>query len=258
MRRWVLALGLLLLAAGCGQTDFATQVTSSGAHLNATITSLDQGTSTTGWFQWWPASDPSTIHDTTHRSVTSTGPFGDAIGSLSDQTEYRYRFCGSEGGSDPVCAQTRRFTTGRDTVQAYGATEHTDPNAPSGHYFTDIDFDLVGGPSGTSGTTGLVAHFWGGFGRLDFQLGGSDATVTCFHVDGSTAIVGLLRTNGEVSLQSFVQLVDGGPLGSGQDTASVLLNDPPGTAHRDPSDCSTPLAGALALTAGEIVVNDAP
>src|SRR6188472_3327881 len=79
MRRWVLAVGLLLLVAGCGQTDFATQVTSTGAQLNATITTRNQGTSTSGWFQWWPASDPSNTHDTTHRSVTSTGPFQQAI-----------------------------------------------------------------------------------------------------------------------------------------------------------------------------------
>lgn len=254
MRRWVLAVGLLSLVAGCGQTDFATQVISSGAHLNATVTSLDQDTQTTGWFRWWPASDPSSTHDTTHRSVTSTGPFGEAIGGLSDQTEYRFRFCGSEGGSDPVCAQTRRFTTGRDTVQAYGKTVQPDQTAPSISYYTDIDFDLVGG----SGTTGLVAHFVGGFGHLRFQLGGPQATVTCFRVDGNTAIVGLLASDGEHNLQSFVQLVDGGPLGSGQDTASVSLNDPPGSGHRDPSDCSTPLTGALALDAGEVVVNDAP
>jgi hypothetical protein len=255
MRRGVLAVGLLVLVAGCGQTDFATQVTAGGAHLNATITSTDQDSA---WFQWWPASTPSDTHDTTHRSVTATGPFSEAIGGLANQTEYRYRFCGSEGGGDPVCAQTRRFTTGRDTVQAYGTTEHTDPNNPGGHFYADIDFDLVGAGSVATGTTGMVPHYYGGFGQVYFQVGGPGATVTCFHVDGDTAIVGLLRTEGNVTLQSFVQLVDGGPLGSGEDEAELTWSADTANPPRDASDCSTPLLGGLALDAGEIVVNDAP
>jgi hypothetical protein len=252
MRRGVLAVGLLVLVAGCGQTDFATQVTAGGAHLNATITSV--GDQDTGWFEWWPASNPSDTQDTTHRSVTRTGWFEQAISGLSDQTEYRYRFCGSKDGSGPVCAQTRHFTTGRDSVQAYGETILSDANEPSRHYWSNIDFDLVGG----AGTTGLVAHFYGGFGHVYFQVGGSDATVTCFRVDASTAIIGLRRTQGDATLQSFVQLVDGGALGSGQDTAALTWSADTENPPRAPSDCSTPVPGGLPLVSGEIVVTDAP
>jgi hypothetical protein len=252
------AAAVALLAGGCGQTDYATQVTSTGAHLNATITTLNDQAPTTGWFEYWPTSAPSSSHATTHRNVTSTGPFSEGIGSLANHSEYQYRFCGSEGGSDPVCAQTHRFTTGRTTVQAYGETQHSNPNAPSVSYQSDLDFDLVEDPGGVSGPAFVIAHYAGGFGQLHFSLGSHTAPeITCFNVDENVAVVGLHNTSGTNSLQSFVQLTDGGPLASGQDMVSVLLSDVGGNPHREPTDCS-PLSGGLPLQSGEIVINDAP
>jgi hypothetical protein len=259
MRPGVLgAVAVALVAGGCGQTDYATQVTSTGAHLNATITTLNDQAPTAGWFEYWPTSAPSSSHATTHRNVTSTGPFSEGIGGLANHTEYQYRFCGSEGGSDPVCAQTHRFTTGRTTVQAYGETQHSDPNAPSVSYYSDLDFDLVEDPGGVSGPAFVIAHYAGSFGQLQFSLGSHTAPeITCVNVDENVAVVGLHNTSGTISLQSFVQLTDGGPLGSGQDMVSVFLSDVGGNPHREPTDCS-PLSGGLPLQSGEIVINDTP
>jgi hypothetical protein len=251
--------GLLLLAAGCGQTDYATQVTSTGAHLNATITTLNEQAPTTGWFEYWPTSAPSSAQETTHRDVTDTGPFGEAVGGLQNHTEYRYRFCGSEGGSDRVCAQTHRFTTGRETVQAYGESER-EVGPTRSRWFSDLDFDLVAGPSGVSGPGVVTEHFVGTAGHLQFDIGGPAGSyeVTCFEVSGNTATIGFHRTEDQISLQSFAQLVDGGPLGSGLDTVAGHINELPGVEQRNPSDCSSPVAGALPLKAGEIVINEAP
>jgi hypothetical protein len=54
-----------------------------------------------------------------------------------------------------------------------------------------------------------------------------------------------------------VQLVDGGALGSGQDTVAAWINGV-FVPERDPSDCSTPIGNPLPLKSGEIVINEAP
>lgn len=257
MRRCVIALACLLGLAACGQTDYATQVTEDGARLNATITTVTGGVVTTAWFEYWPAASPSSAQQTPDQNITATGPIHADVGDLGNHTEYRFRLCATEDDSDPVCAQTHRLTTGRTTVQAYGETEHTDPNAPSVHWISDLDFDLVEGPSGVSGPAFARPHYVGGAGHISFDLGShTGPEITCFDVDGNRMVIGLFNTNGELSLQSFVQLVDGGPLGSGQDTAAVALSDVGGNPHRDPTDCS-PLSYSLPLKAGEIVINEA-
>jgi hypothetical protein len=248
----------LIALAGCGQTDYASDVTEDSAQLNATITTLTDGVETNAWFEYWPAASPSNVQQTPGHDVTATGPLSDDIGGLANHTEYRYRLCGTEDDSEVVCAQERRFTTGRTTVQAYGETETSNPNAPSVQYYSDLDFDLVEDPSGVSGPAFARANYAGGFGILRFELGShSDPEITCFSVDGNTAVVGLFNTDGTFSLQGFVQLVDGGPLGSGLDRAAVALSDVAGSPHREPTDCS-PLSSGLPMKFGEIVVNEAP
>ena len=252
------AAGLILVALGCGQTDYATDVTTDSAQLNGTITSVTDGVVTTAWFEYWPAASPSDTTRTPDQNVTSTGPLTAQIDELDNHTEYRYRLCATEDDSQAVCAQTHKLTTGRDTVQAYGETKPTDPNAPSVHYITDLDFDLVQGSSNVTGPAFAKPHYVGGFGHLSFDLGSHTAPdITCFAVNGNHAVIGLFNTDGTNNLQSHVELVDGGPLGSGQDTAAVHESDVAGSSHRDPSDCS-PLSYSLPLKAGEIVINDAP
>jgi hypothetical protein len=252
------AAGLIVVAVGCGQTDYATDVTADSAQLNGTITSVTENVVTTAWFEYWPTASPSDTARTPDQNVTSTGPIHADLGDLDNHTEYRYRLCATEDDSQAVCAQTREFTTGRVTVQAYGETEHTPPNGPGSHYISDLDFDLVQGSSDVTGPAFVIAHYSGGFGTLTFPLGSHTAPdITCFSVTGNHAVIGLFDTDGTYSLQSHVELVDGGPLGSGQDTAAVHLSDVGGNSHRDPTDCS-PLSYSLPLKAGEIVINDAP
>jgi hypothetical protein len=247
----------LVFAAGCGQTDYATEVGEDGARLNATITTLAEEVVTTAWFEYWPTANPAAKQQTPDQDIASTGPFSEDIGGLANHTEYQYRLCATEDDSPAVCAQTRRFTTGRDTVQAYGESVHIDAAPPTVIWIEDIDVDLVGEPSGVSGAGFLELHASRSE-HLQWDIGGpSDVTdITCFEVSGNTAIVGLLRSEGE-SPQGFVQLVDGGPLGSKEDTVAATVNFPTGP-QRDPSDCSSPLANPLPLKSGEIVINEAP
>lgn len=262
MRRGVIGavgVGLLLVFAGCGQTDYATDVTEDGAQLNGTITTLTEGVDTTAWFEYWLTANPAAKQQTPDQNVTSTGPINADIGSLANRTEYQYRLCGTEDDSQVVCAQTRRFTTGRDTVQAYGESER-EVGPTRTRWFSDLDFDLVAGASGVSGPGVVTEHFVGTAGHLQFDIGGPAGSyeVTCFEVSGNTATIGFHRTEDQISLQSFAQLVDGGALGSGLDTVAGHINELPGAEQRDPSDCSSPVEGALPLQAGEIVVNEAP
>jgi hypothetical protein len=263
MRRGVIGavgVGLLLVFAGCGQTDYATGVTEDGAQLNGTITTLTEGVETTAWFEYWPTANLAAKQQTPDQNVTSTGPINADIGSLANRTEYQYRLCGTEDDSQVVCAQTRRFTTGRDTVQAYGDTDFVGDPLGVPERFRGLDFDVVAGSSGVSGPAFVFYELDAGPYILTFPLGShTTPTVTCFEVGGNTAVIGLRNTDRPDLQQSFVQLVDGGPLGSGQDGLAAIVNDlPPDYADRDPSDCSPIQRPLIPLSSGEIVVNEAP
>ena len=112
-------------------------------------------------------------------------------------------------------------------------------------WFSDLDCDLVAGSSGVSGPGVVTEHFVGTAGHLQFDIGGPAGSyeVTCFEVSGNTATIGFHRTEDQISLQSFAQLVDGGALGSGLDTVAGHINELPGAEQRDPSDCSSPVEG---------------
>jgi hypothetical protein len=263
MRRGLIALGLLVGLVGCGQTDYATEVSEDSAQLNGTITTLTDGVETSAWFEYWPAATPANVTETAPQSVTATGPIGADVSGLANHTEYRYRLCGTEDDSEVVCAQERRFTTGRSTVQAYGESERLgdDPRPSFQQWLDQLDFDALAGPTGVSGPAFLHYKIGAGSaGVLDFPLGSPSAPmITCFAVNDNVAVIGL-RNPERTAPQSFVQLVDAGPLGSGDDAARVLVNGlPPENANRDPSDCSPIQSRWLFdLIAGEIAVNEAP
>jgi len=252
--------GLLILFAACGQTDYATDVTENGAQLNGTITTLTEDVDTTAWFEYWPTANPAAKQQTPDQDVTGTGPINADISSLVTRTEYQYRLCGTEDDSQVVCAQTRRFTTARDTVQAYGDTDFVGDPLGVPERFRALAVDVVAGSSGVSGPAFVFYELDAGSSILTFPLGSrTTPTVTCFDVDGNTAIIGLYNAEQQNVPQSFLQLVDGGPLGSGQDGLAALVNDlPPESPNRDPSDCSPIQKPLIPLTSGEIVVNEAP
>jgi hypothetical protein len=264
MRRSLIALGLLVGLVGCGQTDYATEVSEDSAQLNGTITTLTDGVETTAWFEYWPAATPANVSETSPQNVTATGPVSADIGGLANHTEYRYRLCGTEDDSEVVCAQDRRFTTGRDTVQAYGESARLVwSDLGDVHWFEQLDFDAVGLPAGTSGPAFAEYMFEVGSNIVPFEFGSHTApTVTCFDVEDDVAVIGLRARIGSEETVVFLELVDGGPLGSGEDAISILFNGPPFPTQpepdRDAGDCSPTGKPRFQLIAGEIAVNEAP
>jgi hypothetical protein len=106
------ATGTAALTACSGSTEPASDVTFSGATLNA------RGTANNGpaysFFEFWVSGFPTKLRqsDYSHWPAGASGPFSAKVGSLYSHTTYSFRLCGQdEGGGLPVCAQTRSFTT---------------------------------------------------------------------------------------------------------------------------------------------------
>jgi len=261
--RWlVLAFAAVaLVAAGCGQTDFATNVGETSATLNGTITTYAEGEPTSVHFEYWKTFDAGVRHRTASRTVTGTGPVSETVTQLAAATHYSYRLCGTEGDGPVVCAQTRTFATGRDSVQAYGETE-VYGSAPR-HQVADIDVDALEGDSAQP-PLGRAYFRYGtaaGFGEVWAPIGSkSGPNITCIEVNGNEAIVGVRddqNPDNSPLHQTFVRAVDGGPLGSGLDRFELFI--PPDDNPRAPTDCSPlPAFGPVELTKGEVAVNDVP
>lgn len=260
-RRLVVAFAAVaVVAAGCGQTDFATNVGATSAKLNGTITTYSEGEPTSVHFEYWKTFDSSVRQQTTSRTVIGTGPVSETVTQLAADTHYSYRLCGTEGDGPVVCAQTRTFATGRDSVQAYGETEVYD-SAPR-HQVVDIDLDALEGESAQPPLGRAYFRFGtaGGFGVVVVEIGSkSGPNITCIEVNGNEAIVGVRDDQNPANSlrQTFVRAVDGGPLGSGLDRFELFI--PPSDNPRSPTDCSPlPAFGPIELTKGEVAVNDVP
>jgi hypothetical protein len=253
---------VVLIATGCGQTDFATNVGETSATLNGTITTYTEDEPTSAHFEYWKTFDPDVRHRTPSRTVTGTGPISETATQLAPDTHYSYRLCGTEGDSPAVCAQTRTFATGRDSVQAYGKTILY--ISAGREWVNGIDVEALRGAPGEAP-----------LGRAFFKLGTgvpaatretpggshSGPNITCLEVQGNEAIFGVRDDLDFDSLfpeQSFVRAVEGGPLGSGRDRFELFEGEsfsPP----RAPTDCSSPLRDAeITLEWGEVAVNDVP
>jgi hypothetical protein len=127
LRLWVPVVVAAVTIAGCyGSTEPATNIKFDGATLNA------QGTANNGpaesWFEIRPTNSGD-LRETQHRTWPAgvSGPFSDDSGSLVPHTSYSFRLCGKDAGGDPVCAQTRTFTTlDGDTVSGrFLSEDHT-------------------------------------------------------------------------------------------------------------------------------------
>jgi len=261
MSRWlVVASAVALVAVGCGQTDFATNVGETSATLNGTITTYSEGEATSVHFEYWKTFDSSVRHQTPSRTVTGTGPVSETVTPLAADTHYSYRLCGTEGDGPVVCSQTRTFATGRDSVQAYGETEEYG-SAPR-HQVVDIDVDALEGESAQPPLGRAYFRFGtaGGFGVVWAPVGSkSGPNITCLSVNGNEATVGVRDDQNPVTSlrQTFVRAVDGGPLGSGLDRFELFI--PPSDDPRAPTDCSPlPAFGQFELIKGEVAVNDVP
>ena len=247
----------LLVAAGCGQTDFATGVGQTQATLNATITTVEPGAPERAWFQFWPAATPAAKRRTASRRVTSTGPLSAIVTGLAPSTKYAFRLCGRRG-TVRACAQTRTFTTSHDAVQAVGSskTVHT-----LGRFTQVRGLDVDVTRDDPASRVALELDLTIIAGRLELALGSPDTpNVTCLAVSGHVAEVGFRNAIVPPPNQPYLQyshatFVDGGPAGSGLD----LVSAGPDSATSDPSACPIPtdLTGLLPLHDGDISVNAA-
>jgi hypothetical protein len=252
--------GIGLMLAGCGQTDFATNVGETTATLNGTITTYAEGEPTTAHFEYWKTFDSDVRHRTQTRTVTGAGPISETVTQLAPNTHYSYRLCGTEGDSPVVCVQTRSFATGRDSVQAYGTTNEY--GSGPRRWVNEIDVDALQGSPGEPplGRAFFKLGVAAQFGAYEVPGGShSGPNITCLEVQGNEAIIGVrddLDLHSAFPEQSFVRAVDGGPLGSGLDRFEVFwFEDNP----RTPTDCSA-LPDSLHVTMwrGEVAVNNVP
>jgi hypothetical protein len=248
----------LLIASGCGQTDFATGVGSTQATLNATITTVESGGPERAWFQFWPAASPSAKQRTASHPITTTGPLSTTVTGLAANTRYAFRLCGKQG-TVRACAQTRTFTTSRDSVQAWGASEsvHTPGMV---RRMSNLDVDATAGVA--TGRAALHFSLIMSTGGLEFDFGStSKPNITCLAVSGHVAQVGFRNDAFTAPPDqpylgySFATFVDGGPVGSGKDRVDANF----GNSRTDPSQCTIPtdLSDLLPLETGDISVNDA-
>ena len=238
----------ILGIAGCyGQTDLPTNVSQTGATLNA------RGTANNGaadaFFEYWKDSSPQTKLKTATKSVPggASGAFDQKVTGLDDQTAYSYRLCGRDqsASGDPICAQTRSFTTGTASVQAYGTSY--DEEKQTG--FRNIYVNVVAVPGQPPRGRAFYTFFntistTYAPGGISFDFGSkTDDNITCFNVEGNVAAVGFRQVppypdSIPLRNQQFAYIVDGGGAGSGKDRfdGTVWFNG----NGPEPDDCSIP------------------
>jgi hypothetical protein len=241
-----------VLASGCvGGTGFPTGVGDSSATLHGQGTTGGNGTNV--FFQYWKTSTPATVQETPRRAIGPNvrGPFSERVTTLAQNTQYAYRLCGAEGGN-PICAQTRTFITGRDNVQAAGATTDS-----QGVHFDRINFNASSDPAG--GNPGGRAFVRALTGNTVIAESGSTTqdTVACVDVfpdpssGGVMAIVGF--TGGPFPV--FAYLLDAGAPGSGRDrfgARPVQVNQ--GEQVTDCADAGT--FDMQTLASGDVAISD--
>jgi len=99
------------LAACRGETDPASQITSSSARLNAHGSS-DNGPAYS-YFEYWKTATPAAKSTTPTRNwgANATAPFSEDVTGLSASASYSFRVCGNDAGKAAACMATRSFTT---------------------------------------------------------------------------------------------------------------------------------------------------
>jgi hypothetical protein len=218
----VALVGAALAIAGCyGSTEPATKITFDGATLNA------RGTTNNGqaesWFELWPTAG-GTHRETEHQTWPGgvSGPFSGPSGVIVPHTDYSFRLCGKDAGGDPVCAQTRTFTTA-DGDTANGT--FSSGNAIAG-------FDAQSGPHGERMTGSQLSCISSVCKRFDLD---------CLKVSGNRAILGMSN--------DLYMITDGAP-----DTIAL---PPTGTAP----NCATATSADFVVNPTytvAAVVHDAP
>jgi hypothetical protein len=196
----------LALGACYGSTEPASDVTYSGATLNA------RGTANNGpaysYFEYGPTGVPAALRQTTQRSwpAGASGEFSQAVGPLYASTPYSFRVCGGDEGQPAACAQTRTFTTPAPDGDAVKGSWifRISPHSANG------TVDARSGPSGQNPS-----------GSLNYQIADGDPArfigyVTCLLVSGPRAAVGAVgvyddQVGGRLPATSLVTILDAAP-----------------------------------------------
>ena len=184
------ALGVVAVLAGCyGSTESATGVGEDTATLRGQGTTNDGPA--TSWFEYWTDGDPLPGQPrprTPSRSWPggiSEPDRGEGEPDLLVASAYSFRLCGNDTGEQPVCAQTRTFSTpalAGDYVK--GAFSGSEPQ--TGAPYT-IRFNARSGPNGEN-PRGTV--------KLTFAGRTTTDTVVCLRVGSGFANVGATREAG--------------------------------------------------------------
>jgi hypothetical protein len=225
----VAAVGL----AGCyGSTEPATDVTETRATLNA------KGVANNGpayaFFEFWRTANPGVTFRTGRVRLPggANAPFAQQVAFLAPARAYSFRLCGGDEANpaEPVCAQTRSFTTSTPTGDVASGSMRLGGPGPG----INVNFEASSGPSGEN------------------PSGYAHGNVTCLSVSGNQATIGSTSASGEGVLIWATE----DPPGSG--SGRVVFS----SAEPAPVDCSTPPGGGVGTTiagfSNHVAVYDTP
>jgi hypothetical protein len=246
------AVVLAIVIGGCavGNPKPATQVSDTGATLNADIYSSFAGDTTYFWcYGETTACESETPHRTIPIADDQPHPVSEPIGGLTPGTTYHTQVCAQDDQEDPprfVCSKDHTFETLLLDRAKGSASDGT----------LSVSIDASSGPSGED-PSGPVSG--GGF--IDGHFVFFEGTVGCLEVDGNTAIVGY---TGEQTIDGlpagsrmtfYARIVDSGSADQDRTPDEDTLDQLPGV-HTESPDCDLYQPGGQQLT-GNFTVTDA-
>jgi hypothetical protein len=248
-----LASGVALLAAaalaGCyGSTEPATDVGPDRATLNAKGTANDGPARS--YFEYWHTGSTGRVRTTGDRRwpAGASGPFSEKLTSLAAEAPYSFRVCGADDdGDEPICAQTRTFTTTAAVKDAVHGGEW-------GGCCYSFSVDATSGPSGGNPQGSMHLRTGNSFDPVSTHFSGF---VTCLSVDGTQAAVGAVgqrtQTPGETTPATLLATIEDGRVGADTLHVGSLVSG------STPPDCSTASFDSQGTVGNqfEFVVNDA-
>jgi hypothetical protein len=245
----VALVGVVFLTGCYAQTQPATDVGSETATLRAHGTA-DHGQAES-WFEYEVSGrvgDPQQTGQLTWPGGAS-GPIIQKVTDLSAGTSYSFRICGTDVQTDPVCAQTKTFTTKPPTEDvAHGGWWSGCCNS--------FGVNARSGPGGENPTGSMNLRAGNSFDPVSRSFGG---TVTCLEVDGRQAVIGAVGqvttsppgTSNPATLLALV--VDGVTAADEFEVGEIVSGS-------TPPNCATATFGSPSEAQDwfEFVVNDAP
>jgi hypothetical protein len=241
--------GVALLTGCYASTEPATDVGSETATLRGHGTA-DKGQAQS-WFEYEETGrvgDPQQTNQLTWPGGAS-GPIIQKVSDLSASTPYTFRVCGTDVATDPVCAQTKTFTTKPPTEDvAHGGWWSGCCNS--------FAVNARSGPGGENARGSMGLTVGNSFDPVSRHFGG---TVTCLEVDGRRAVIGAVgqvttSPPGTSAPATLLALVVDGVTAADQFEVHDIVSG------STPPDCEAAefTSPTEVQTSFEFVVNDAP